>query len=171
LGGHFGLSFEFEFLDIMSLHSIHRREFAQHSLILAGMLGALGLPELAFASYNKLAFEAKTVPEAVKAHQPGPLLESKDIVLTAPDYAENGAAVPLAVATSLPGVRKILVLIEKNPAALVAMFNVSDLIDANFNLRAKMSQTSEVYAVAVMSDGRALYTKKEVKVTLGGCGG
>ena len=155
----------------MSLHSIHRREFAQHSLILAGMLGALGLPELAFASYNKLAFEAKTVPEAVKAHQPGPLLESKDIVLTAPDYAENGAAVPLAVATSLPGVRKILVLIEKNPAALVAMFNVSDLIDANFNLRAKMSQTSEVYAVAVMSDGRALYTKKEVKVTLGGCGG
>jgi sulfur-oxidizing protein SoxY len=170
LGGHFGLSFEFEFLDIMNLHPIHRRGFTQRSLILAGMLGALGLPELAFASYNKLAFEAKTVPEAVKAHQLGTLFESKDIVLTAPDYAENGAAVPLAVATSLPGVRKILVLIEKNPAALVAMFNVSDLIDANFNLRAKMSQTSDVYAVALTVDGKAFFARKEVKVTIGGCG-
>ena len=60
---------------------------------------------------------------------------------------------------------------EKNPAALVAVFNITDSIDANVSTRTKMGQSSDVYAVAIMNDGRALYTKKEVKVTLGGCGG
>jgi sulfur-oxidizing protein SoxY len=154
----------------MSLHPINRRELTQRMAVLVSMLSALGLPEKAFAAYNKLAFEAKTVVEAAKAHNSGPLVESKDIVLTAPDYAENGAAVSLTVVTSMPGVRKILILVEKNPAALVAMFNVSDLIEANFSFRTKMSQTSDVYAVALMADGKALFAKKEVKVTIGGCG-
>ena len=60
---------------------------------------------------------------------------------------------------------------EKNPAALVAVFNITDSIDANVSTRTKMGQSSDVYAVAIMNDGRALYAKKEVKVTLGGCGG
>jgi len=54
---------------------------------------------------------------------------------------------------------------------LVAMFHVSDAVDANFLTRAKMGQSSDVYAVAIMADGKALFAKKEVKVTLGGCGG
>jgi sulfur-oxidizing protein SoxY len=54
---------------------------------------------------------------------------------------------------------------------LVAMFNVTDAVDANFTTRAKMGQSSDVYAVAIMNDGKALWAKKEVKVTLGGCGG
>jgi sulfur-oxidizing protein SoxY len=65
----------------------------------------------------------------------------------------------------------LLILVEKNPNALVALFKVSDSIDANFMTRAKMGQSSDVYAVAIMNDGRALFSKKEVKVTLGGCGG
>ena len=68
------------------------------------------------------------------------------------------------------GVKKILLLIEKNPAVMAASFQVSDFIEANFSIRVKMSQTSDVYAVALMADGRVLFTKKEVKVTLGGCG-
>jgi sulfur-oxidizing protein SoxY len=79
--------------------------------------------------------------------------------------------VPLGVSTSLSGVKELLILVEKNPNALVALFKVSDSIDANFMTRAKMGQSSDVFAVAIMNDGRALFSKKEVKVTLGGCGG
>lgn len=78
---------------------------------------------------------------------------------------------PLGASTSLPGVKQVLILVEKNPAALVALFNVTDAVEANFSTRAKMGQSSDVYAVAIMNDGKALYAKKEVKVTLGGCGG
>ena len=91
--------------------------------------------------------------------------------LTGPDIAENGAVVPLGVATTLPGVKHLLILVEKNPNALVAMFNVNDAVVPNFQTRAKMGQSSDVYAVAIMNDGRTLFSKKEVKVTLGGCGG
>lgn len=77
---------------------------------------------------------------------------------------------PLSVSTTLSGVKKILLLVEKNPAALVASFQVSEFIEPNFSTRVKMSQTSDVYAVAIMSDGKALFVKKEVKVNIGGCG-
>ena len=65
----------------------------------------------------------------------------------------------------------MLVLVEKNPSALIAVFNITDSIDSNILTRAKMGQSSDVYAVAVMNDGKVLFAKKEVKVTLGGCGG
>ena len=99
------------------------------------------------------------------------MAESKDVMLTAPDIAENGAVVPLAVSTTLPSVKHMVLLVEKNPSALIAVFNANDAIESNFATRAKMGQTSDVYAVAIMADGSALYSKKEVKVTLGGCGG
>ena len=101
----------------------------------------------------------------------GALAESKDVTLTAPDIAENGAVVPMTVATTLPNVKEMLLMVEKNPSPLVAVFNVSPEVEANFATRAKMGQSSDVYAVAVTTDGKALYAKKEVKVTLGGCGG
>jgi len=93
------------------------------------------------------------------------------VTITGPDIAENGAVVPLGVSTSLSGVKQLLILVEKNPSTLVALFHVSDAVDANFSTRAKMGQSSDVYAVAIMADGKAFYAKKEVKVTLGGCGG
>ena len=77
----------------------------------------------------------------------------------------------MTVATTLPNVKEMLLIVEKNPAPLVALFNVSPEVEANFATRAKMGQSSDVYAVAVTTDGKALYAKKEVKVTLGGCGG
>jgi sulfur-oxidizing protein SoxY len=93
------------------------------------------------------------------------------VTLQAPDIAENGAVVPLACATGLAGVKRLLLLVEKNPAVLCAAFEVSDAVEASFNTRVKMGQSSNVYAVALMGDGRVLYASKEVKVTLGGCGG
>ncbi|RCW74549.1 thiosulfate oxidation carrier protein SoxY [Pseudorhodoferax soli] len=148
-----------------------RRDTLQQSMAVAGLLAAAGLlPRDAFA-FNKTAFEAKSIADAAKAFGGSAPAESKDVTLTAPDIAENGAVVPMAVASTLPNLKHLLVLVEKNPNALVAMFNVSDAVEPSFSTRAKMGQTSDVYAVAITNDGKALYAKKEVKVTLGGCGG
>jgi sulfur-oxidizing protein SoxY len=149
----------------------NRRETLKQSLAVAGLLGATGLfPQFAFA-FNKSAFDAKSVADAVKAYGASAPAESKDVTLTAPDIAENGAVVPMAVASTLPNLKHLLVLVEKNPSALVAKFDVSDAVEPNFATRAKMGQTSDVYAVAITKDNKAFFTKKEVKVTLGGCGG
>jgi sulfur-oxidizing protein SoxY len=149
-----------------------RRETLKQSAIVAGLLAATGLfPRMAFAAYNKSAFDAKTIADAVKALGGGAPAESKDVTLTAPDIAENGAVVPMGVATTLAGVKQMLILVEKNPSALVAKFDVGDAVEPNFSTRAKMGQSSDVYAVAITADGKAHFAKKEVKVTLGGCGG
>jgi sulfur-oxidizing protein SoxY len=148
-----------------------RRETLKQSAVVAGLLATAGFPQFAQAAFNKVAFDAKSIQDAVKAAGGATLTESKDVTITGPDIAENGAVVPLGVSTSLAGVKQLLVLVEKNPAALVALFHMSDSIDANFATRAKMGQSSDVYAVAIMADGKAFFAKKEVKVTLGGCGG
>ena len=148
-----------------------RRETLKQSAVVAGLLASAGFPQFAQAAFNKTAFDAKTVQDAVKAAGGGAVAESKDVTITGPDIAENGAVVPLGVSTSLSGVKQLLILVQKNPSTLVALFHVSDAVDANFSTRAKMGQSSDVYAVAIMADGKALYAKKEVKVTLGGCGG
>jgi sulfur-oxidizing protein SoxY len=149
----------------------NRRETLKQSLAVAGLLGATGLfPGEAFA-FNKTAFDARNVNDAVKAYGAGAPVESKDVSLTAPDIAENGAVVPMAVASTLPNLKHLLVLVEKNPSSLVAKFDVSDAVEPSFSTRSKMGQTSDVYAVAITKDNKAFFTKKEVKVTLGGCGG
>lgn len=148
-----------------------RRETLKQSAVVAGLLASTGLYPLQAAAYEKAAFEAKTAADVAKALGAGAPVESKDVTIGGPDIAENGAVVPLSASTTLPGVKRMLILVEKNPAALVAMFNVSDAVEANFSTRAKMGQSSDVYAVAVMNDGKAFFAKKEVKVTLGGCGG
>jgi sulfur-oxidizing protein SoxY len=150
-----------------------RRDMLSHSARVAALLAALGMvPGVAQASnYNAAAFEAKTLAELMKAMGSAGPAESKDVTLTGPDIAENGAVVPVGVATTLSGVKRLLILVEKNPAMLSAMFEVSDAVEPNFSTRVKMGQTSNVYAVAMMNDGKVLFAQKEVKVTLGGCGG
>jgi sulfur-oxidizing protein SoxY len=148
-----------------------RRDTLKHSAAVAGMLAATGLFPHYAQAFEKAAFEAKTINDAVKAMGGAAPMESKDVAITAPDIAENGAVVPVTVATTLSNVKRILLLVEKNPAALVAMFNVSPEVEASFGTRTKMGQTSDVFAVAITHDGKAFYAKKEVKVTLGGCGG
>lgn len=147
-----------------------RRETLKQTAVVAGLLAAAGLPQYALA-FNKVAFEAKSVPDVVKALGGGAIAESKDVTIGGPDIAENGAVVPLTASTTLANVKQILILVEKNPAALVALFNVTPEVEANFATRSKMGQSSDVYAVAITNDGKAFYAKKEVKVTLGGCGG
>ena len=149
-----------------------RRELMSRSAQVAALMATAGLlPQAALANWSKEAFDAKTLADAVKGLGGGAPALSKDVTITGPDIAENGAVVPMGVSTTLAGAKHLLLMVEKNPNALVAMFNVSDTVDTNFSTRAKMGQSSDVYAVAVMNDGKAFFAKKEIKVTLGGCGG
>ena len=149
-----------------------RREILQRSAAVASLMGSLGLlPQAAQAAWQAPAFEAKTMADLAKALGVSTPVESKDVSITGPDIAENGAVVPVGCATTLPGVKRLLILVEKNPSMLCAMFDVSDAVDANFKTRVKMGQSSQVMAVAVMADGKVFFAQKEIKVTLGGCGG
>jgi sulfur-oxidizing protein SoxY len=149
-----------------------RREFLSHAAKVAALMAGAGLlPVSARAAYDSSAFEAKNLTEVLKALGAGAPVESKDITIIGPDIAENGAVVPVGVSTALPGARRLMLLVEKNPNVLAAAFDVSDAVEANFSTRVKMGQSSNIYAVALMRDGKVLFAQKEVKVTLGGCGG
>jgi sulfur-oxidizing protein SoxY len=150
----------------------NRRQMLQRSAAVAGALAGLGLlPQAAQAAWNSAAFEAKTMAELVKALGVSAPAESKDVTITGPDIAENGAVVPVGCSSSLAGVKRLMILVEKNPSMLAALFDVSDSIEANFNTRVKMGQSSNVMAVAITADNKVLFSQKEIKVTLGGCGG
>ncbi len=149
-----------------------RRQLLQRSAAVAGVLGGLGLlPPAAQAAWNAAAFEAKTMPELIKALGVSAPVDSKDVTLTGPDIAENGAVVPVGCASSAAGVKRLLILVEKNPNMLAAIFDVTDAVEPNFNTRVKMGQSSNVMAVAITADNKVLMAQKEIKVTLGGCGG
>ncbi len=151
---------------------LNRRQALTHSMQVAALLAAAGLlPATAQAAWEKAVFDAKNMAELMKAIGGGVPVESKDVTITGPDIAENGAVVPVGASTTLPGAKRLMILVEKNPAMLTAMFDVTDSVEANFSTRVKMGQSSNVYAVAQMNDGKVLYAVKEVKVTLGGCGG
>ena len=152
-----------------------RRTLLSRSATLAALLAGTGLwPALTQAQgagYNTAAFDAKSVADLLKVLGAAAPVESRDVTVTGPDIAENGAVVPIGVSTTLPGVKRMLLLVEKNPAVLSAVFDMSDAVEANFLTRVKMGQSSNVFAVAMMNDGKVLFAQKEVKVTLGGCGG
>ena len=153
-----------------------RREWLKSggSVTLFTLLAAAGWlkPEDALAqAWNKSAFEAKTVDEAEKALGIGAPAQSKDITfVSTPDIAENGAVVPIGIASAIPKTEAIAILIEKNPSTLTANFDIPAGTDPAISTRVKMAQTSNVYAL-VKADGKYYVASKEIKVTLGGCGG
>jgi sulfur-oxidizing protein SoxY len=139
---------------------------------LLSVLAAAGIikPGIALADRNKGAFEAKNMADTLKALGATTPADSKDVQLTAPDIAENGAVVPIGVASTLPNVTMVAIMVEKNPTTLAASFTLPAGTEPNIQTRVKMGQTSNVFAV-VKSDGKFFMTSKEIKVTLGGCGG
>ena len=152
-----------------------RRLFLTRSggLTLLGMAIAAGLitPRAALAAeWNKALFDTTTVADTAKLLGGGALVESKDITLTGPDIAENGAVVPISVSSTIPKVEQIAILIEKNPNTLAADFVIPPGTDPLVTTRVKLGQSTDVYAL-VKADGKLYFAKKEVKVTLGGCGG
>lgn len=116
------------------------------------------------------AFEVKTLPEAMKVLGAQNPADSAAILIKAPEIAENGAVVPVAVESKIAGTQSIAVLIAKNPQPLAANFDIPAGTEPSVATRVKMGETSDVYAL-VKADGKFYVAKKEIKITLGGCGG
>ncbi|MBI4195621.1 MAG: thiosulfate oxidation carrier protein SoxY [Betaproteobacteria bacterium] len=121
------------------------------------------------ANRNEAALTAKRVQDVLKHLGASGMAESKDIVITAPDIAENGAVVPVAVTSKIPNTESIAIVAEKNPFPLAATFDIMPGTDAYISTRLKMGQTTDVRAI-VKAGGKYFTAAKEVKVTVGGCG-
>ena len=152
---------------------IKRRIFLKRSLAAsaAGIAAGLLAPQQILAAWNKAAFEAKEQTDALNAMVGGSdLTESADINVKAPDIAENGAVVPVTITSSIADAESISIVAPNNPVPLVAHFILGKGAAGFASTRIKMGKTGDV--VAVVKAGGKLYTaRKEVKVTIGGCGG
>jgi sulfur-oxidizing protein SoxY len=146
-----------------------RRDVIKHTGYLALLLGCGAITAEQARAADGPGFEAKTLGDAFAALGGKPA-DSKDITITSPDIAENGAVVPIAVSSALPKTEAIYILVEKNPFPLTASFTIPDGTDPYVATRAKMGESARVYAV-VKADGKLYAASKETKVTLGGCGG
>ena len=141
---------------------------------LLALLAAAGWlePKSALAAeWNKGAFDTKSIDDTLKALGGGGFTQSKDITfVSTPDIAENGAVVPIGIVSAVPKTESIAILVEKNPNTLAAVFDIPAGTEPAITTRIKMGQTSNVYAL-VKADGKFYAAAKEIKVTLGGCGG
>ena len=144
------------------------RRILLRSMVAVGMI--LSLPRLLFAARPDKAFES-TDAKAVFAELFGdtPAASSR-VAMKIPDIAENGAVVPVTVSTDLENVESISVVVINNPTPLAASFELGPRSLPKISVRIKMGESSIVSAV-VKADGKLYSTEKEVKVTIGGCGG
>lgn len=150
-----------------------RRDFLKGSGGLLALLLAQGIltpGDAGAEEWNKSAFDAKKMDELLKLLGGTGAKVSDDIVINASDIAENGAVVPIQVISKIAGTQSIAYIIEKNPNLLAAQFSIPDGTLPEIDTRVKMAQTSNVYAL-VKANGKFYYATKEIKITLGGCGG
>lgn len=147
---------------------------ASSGLTVLGLAISAGLIKpseaLAAEGRSEAAFKAKSMDDLMKALGGSAPTESADITVVAPDIAENGAVVPVGAKSGIPNTTEVSLLVSENPAMMSAQFMIPEGTDAEVNTRVKMGKTSDVYAL-VKADGKYYFAKKEVKVTLGGCGG
>src|SRR5258706_9695176 len=122
------------------------------------------------AAWNKDAFGAKSAPDALKALGAAGATPSKEVVIEAPEIAENGAVVPIEITSNVRGTTALIVLIDHNPFPLVAKFDFAEGALPFVKLNVKMGETSDVRVLAE-AGGKHYQATKEIKVTIGGCGG
>ncbi len=155
--------------------NMKRRTFLKGSVAAGAVSAAVGAglltPRMVLAAWPTAAFEAKSVDSALDALSGNHQLEGSDkISIRAPDIAENGAVVPISVTTSIEGTESISILVEKNAAPMTASFVLGAGTEGFVSTRIKMGKTSSVITV-VKAGGKLYSAGKEVKVTIGGCGG
>ncbi|HSU77962.1 MAG TPA: thiosulfate oxidation carrier protein SoxY [Burkholderiales bacterium] len=138
--------------------------------LLAALAFAIARPLAALAAWNKEAFTAKTPGEALKSLGVGNAAASKDLHIEAPEIAENGAVVPIEISSAIAGTNALIVMIEKNPFPLTARFDFKEGALPFVKLNVKMGETSDVRVLAEAA-GKYYSATKEIKVTIGGCGG
>lgn len=151
--------------------SMNRRSVVKAIAAGGALVGASVLmPRIAMAAWTTKAFEAEDQATAMNELLGGAAEESAEVTLKAPDIAENGAVVPVTVRSSIAGVESMSIFVENNPNPLVAEFMIPAGTDADVSTRLRMGKTSKVTAV-VKANGKLYSASKEVKVTIGGCGG
>ena len=159
---------------MQAAHSFSDDTTRRATLRLLALLGIAGMAGSARAAsddgWPAEAFHQKTPDAAIKLLYGKPFEASDKVTLDVPEIAENGAVVPVSVSSSLPGVTAISIIVPENPFALAATYKFADGTAASIGCRLKMAKTSNVIAI-VESGGKLYSTSKEVKVTLGGCGG
>jgi len=133
-------------------------------------LGLLRPGSAAAQAFDEKMFHVAGVPETLKALGAAGATESKEVVIVSPDIAENGAVVPVGVRSNLPKTESIALLVDKNPNALAGAYDILEGSQPEVSMRIKMGQSSDVVAL-VKADGKYYMARKEIKVTLGGCGG
>jgi len=139
-------------------------------LAVSAVAGSFLVPLRALAAWNKEAFQSKTAADALKGLGVGASSESRDILIDAPQIAENGAVVPIEITSNLPGTKSIALVVDKNPFPLAAKFDFGDGAAPYVKVNVKLGESSFVRVVAE-AGGRYYTASKEVKVTIGGCGG
>ncbi|MEJ2059169.1 MAG: thiosulfate oxidation carrier protein SoxY [Gammaproteobacteria bacterium] len=156
--------------------SMKRRTFLKGTLAagsvgLAVGAGLLSPRAVLAAAWPKAAFESKSVDGALKdLYGTGSAAANSAIKIKAPDIAENGAVTPVTVSASMPNVESISILASKNPTPLTSSYELPAGTEPFVSTRIKMGKTADVIAV-VKAGGKVYSAKKEVKVTIGGCGG
>jgi sulfur-oxidizing protein SoxY len=134
--------------------------------VMAGLLK----PGMALADWNKAGFEAKDLNGALGSIGGAGAAASGDVSVKAPDIAENGAVVPVEITSNIAGTDAIAIIGEKNALPLIADFKLMNGAQGFVSTRIKMGSTSNVTAI-VKAGGKVYKASKEVKVTIGGCGG
>jgi len=154
---------------------------AKRRILLKGSLaaGAIGMavgaglltPRMVLAAWPEAAFKAQNVDDALTALFGSASHEaSESIKIKAPDIAENGAVVPVTVDSDLEGISSISIFAAGNQTPLIASFDLGEGAIGFVSTRIKMAKTADV--IAVVKTGDKVYSAaKEVKVTIGGCGG
>lgn len=137
---------------------------------LAVATNLLGSMKVFAAEWKAKSFEAKTMEDALKELGIDKYTMSSDVAVSSAEIAENGAVVPVSVSSAIPNTDYMAILVEKNPSPLSITFNFPEGTETAVTTRVKMGGTSNVFAF-VKADGKWFAASKEIKVTLGGCGG
>src|SRR2546421_10930247 len=138
--------------------------------LVAAFVLTLVRPLAALAAWNKEAFSAKTAGDALKNLGIANATPTKDISVEVPQIAENGAVVPVEISSAIPGTTALIVVIDKNPFPLISRFDFKEGALPFVKVNVKMGETSDVRVLAE-AGGKHYVATKEVKVTIGGCGG
>ena len=148
---------------------LSRRVLLKGGLVFAALVA---MPRALWAAaWPEKAFSETTAADAIAdLFGTVPITPSDQITLKVPQIAENGAVVPVAIKTTLENVESISIVVEKNPRPLAATFELPSGTLPDVASRIKMGETSDVMAI-VKTDSGLFSTAKNVKVTIGGCGG
>lgn len=153
-----------------------RRKFLKNNtsaaLLLPLLAGGLLKPtRLLAAEWNKSAFTARNINDALKAYGGNNAVESRDILINAPEIAENGAKVEVEITSNIANTRSLAIFADKNPMPMCSAIEFSGPVLPYVKAQLKLAETTRIRAVAKSADGKIHVAFREIKVTLGGCGG